>query len=36
VAGDIADEVDRLATALDKNIEYLDIPAFLRKEDSNR
>jgi cell division protein FtsZ len=32
-AGDTSDEVDRLTEALDKNIEYLDIPAFLRKED---
>lgn len=27
------DEIDRLSATLDKNIEYLDIPAFLRRED---
>ena len=27
------DEADRLSAVLDKNIEYLDIPAFLRRKD---
>jgi hypothetical protein len=33
-AGNVTvDETDRLSATLDKNIEYLDIPAFLRRED---
>ena len=29
------DEADNLSATLDKNVEYLDIPAFLRREDKN-
>ncbi len=34
-AGVPVDEADRLAAVLDKDIEYLDIPAFLRRDDKN-